>query len=68
MNRLNLSYRSELSLSKRSRELVDAAPGDVLKKLSAPFTDSDSDVLESIQRINQYYCLHIWEKKFLIVI
>ena len=44
----HLTYRSELSLSKRSRELVDAAPGDVLRKLSAPFVDSDSDVRESI--------------------
>lgn len=42
-------YLSELSLSKRSRELVDAAPGDVPSKLSAaPFVDSDSELRESI--------------------
>lgn len=39
---------SELSLSIRSLELVDAAPGDELKILSAPFTESDSEFRESI--------------------
>lgn len=41
-------YRSEPSLSNRSRELVDAAPGDVLRKLSDPL-GSDSEFLESME-------------------
>lgn len=32
----------------RSLELVDAAPGDELNRLSLPFADSDSELRESI--------------------
>lgn len=39
---------SELSLSIRSLELVDAAPGDELRILSAPLTESDSELRASI--------------------
>lgn len=45
---LTTTYLSELSLSNRSRELFDAAPGDELNRLSlAPFADSDSELCES---------------------
>lgn len=43
-----VTYLSELSLSIRSREPVDAAPGDELNNDSDAFTVSDSDVWESI--------------------
>lgn len=51
------THRSELSLSSRSRELVDATLGDVLKKLSDPFPVSDSEFLDSILRILKYFIL-----------
>lgn len=41
-------YLSELSLSKRSRELFDDAPGDEPNRVSLPpFADSDSELWES---------------------
>lgn len=44
------THRSELSLSIRSLELVEAAPGDVPKIVSlAPLMDSDSDVRSNLQ-------------------
>ena len=45
---LDATYRSEPSLSIRSRELVDAAPGEELNRLSAPLADSDSEFRDSI--------------------
>lgn len=46
-------YLSEPSLSMRSLELVEAAPGDELKRLSdAPFVDSDSEFRDSILNLN----------------
>lgn len=54
---LTTTYLSELSLSNRSRELFDVAPGDELNRLSlAPFADSDSELCESILKdVKNYF-------------
>lgn len=48
-NQTTFIYLSDESLSMRSRELVEASPGDELNKLSeAPFAVSDSELRKSI--------------------